>query len=210
MSKIYIIGAGGHGQVVADTIIKMGFQPTGFLDDKESLISCKIMNIPIIGTISLAKTLNGRFIIAIGDNKIRKKIVDKLNFPDDKYLTVIHPSAIIGKDVRIGVGSMIIGGVVINTQTNIGKHTIINTAVSIDHHNTIGNFVHIAPGSHTGGNVTIGEGSFLGIGTSVIPNKKIGNWVITGAGSVVIRNIPNNCTVVGIPAKPMKFHKETQ
>ena len=202
--KVYIIGAGGHGQVVADALLSIGITPAGFLDDNEVLFGKTILDIPVLGKVSEAKNLDGRFIVAIGDNSTRKRIVERLSFPDRKYFTVVHHRAIIAKGVKIGAGSMIIGGVVINTGTVIGKHTIINTSVSVDHHNVIGGFVHIAPGSHTGGAVKVKEGAFLGIGVSVIPGKTIGNWAVIGAGASVITDIPDNVTAVGVPARVIK------
>jgi len=203
-SKIYIIGAGGHGQVVLDALLQSGLCPVGFLDDNMPIAE-KILDIPVVGKISLAKNLDGQFVVAIGNNTTRRRIVEMLQLPDEKYFTVIHPSVVLGKNVKIGVGSMIIGGVVINTQTTIGKHTIINTSVSLDHHNIIGSFVHIAPGTHSGGNVKVGEGAFLGIGVSVIPGIKIGKWSVIGAGSVVIDDVPDYAVVVGNPGRIVKW-----
>ncbi len=197
---IYIIGAGGHGQVVADAILKEGFSVRGFFDD--GIPAGKIVEgIPVLGEIALAKKISGKFVIAIGDNKIRKDIASFLNFPDEKYFTVIHPSAVIGKGVEIGAGSMIIGGVVINVCSVIGRHTIINTSASIDHHSLIRDFVHFAPGSHTGGNVVVEEGVFVGLGSSLIHNVKIGKWAVIGAGAVVINNISPYSVSVGVPAR---------
>ncbi len=202
---IYIIGAGGHGQVVADALIALGMKPSGFLDDNENLNS--VFGIPIIGPIKLALKLEGKFVVAIGNNKKRKEMVEMLDLDNNKYLTVIHPSAIISKNVKIGHGSMILGGVVINTGTEIGNHVIINTLSSVDHHNKVGDFVHIAPGTHTGGNVHIEEGAFLGIGVSVLPGKKISKWSQVGAGAVVIGDILPYATYVGVPAKLLKGDK---
>jgi len=206
-TKIYIIGAGGHGQVVADTLFAIGIIPAGFLDDNEKLVGRTVLNIPVIGRISKAKNIDGKFIIAIGDNIARKKIVEELSLPEEKYFTAVHPGSIIAKGVKIGAGSMIMGGVVINTGTVIGKHTILNTGSTIDHHNIVEDFVHVAPGSHTGGTVRIKEGAFLGIGVSVIPGKTIGKWAIIGAGATVITDIPDNVTAVGVPAKIIREGK---
>ena len=202
-NNIYIIGAGGHGQVVLDALLKSGISPAGFLDDNISH-GKKVSGITVLGNITLAKELKGKFVIAIGDNSARKKIADFLSFPNDRYFTVIHPSAILGKNVKVGNGSMIIGGAVINTEAIIGEHTIINTSVSVDHHNVIGDFVHIAPGAHTGGNVIVKEGAFVGLGCSIIPGKEIGKWAIVGAGAAVISNVPDYSVSVGVPAKVIK------
>ena len=207
--KLYIIGAGGHGQVVLDCARAVGFEIDGFLDDNEELIGKVINGIEVIGKVELAKTLEGFFLVAVGDNSKRKAIVEKLNFGKEKFARVIHPSAVIGSDVEIGEGSMIIGGVVINTNTKIGKHVILNTSSSIDHHNEIGDFVHIAPGTHTGGNVYVGEGAFVGIGVSIIPHIGTGKWSTIGAGSVIIEDVPDYATVVGNPGRIIKMKGET-
>jgi len=204
--KIFVISAGGHAEVVIDAILSSGLQVYGIFDDNESLIGKNIFQVPILGKIEKAMEItNGKFIVAIGDNEIRMKIVKKLGFSDDNFFTVVHPSAIISKNVEIGAGTMVLGGVVINTGTSIGRHCIINTSSSIDHHNKISDFVHIAPGTHTGGNVEIKEGTLLGIGTSVIPGIKIGKWSIIGAGTVVIEEVPDYAAVVGVPGRVIKI-----
>jgi len=201
---IYIIGAGGHGEVVLDVLFKNKIVPKGFLDDNKNLWDKEIFGIRVIGGINLANELTGKFVVAIGDNNTRKQIVEFLKLSDQRYFTCIHPSVILGNEVLIENGSMIMPGVVINIKSKIGKHTIINTCSSIDHHNVIGDFVHIAPGVHTGGNVEIGEGTLIGIGATILPNIKIGNWSVIGAGSIVTRNVPDNVVVVGVPSKIIK------
>lgn len=204
--SIYIIGAGGHAQVVIDAAIKAGFKIYGIFDNNRDLIGKEVLGIPIIGEIEEVKKIqDAKFVVAIGENEVRKKIVERLGFTDDYYATIIHPSVVIGKNVNIGLGTMVLGGVVINTGTSIGRHCIINTSSSIDHHNKISDFVHIAPGIHTGGNVEIKEGTLLGIGTSVIPGIKIGKWSIIGAGTVVIEEVPDYATVVGVPGRVIKI-----
>jgi acetyltransferase EpsM len=99
-------------------------------------------------------------------------------------------------------------GAIIQTGTKIGKHSIINTGACIDHDCIIGDFVHIAPNCSLAGGVSVGEGTFFGIGSSIIPNKTIGRWTNVGAGSVIITDQPDNCTTLGIPAKPIKFNNE--
>ncbi len=204
MEKVYIIGAGGHGQVVADALMKAGIIPAGFLDDNELLAGKDIMGIPVVGKIKTSFELGGKFVVAIGDNGKRKRIVKLLGFPESKFFTVIHPSAVVGFGVQIGAGAMIIGGSVINTGAKIGKHTIINTSASIDHHNSLGNFVHIAPGTHTAGNVKVAEGAFVGTGSSIVPGIEIGEWAVVGAGSVVIKDVPAYTVVAGVPAKTIR------
>jgi len=206
--KIFVISAGGHGQVVLDCAREAGFEVLGFLDDDKNLIGKDIQGVRVIGPSNYAKEIEYSVVVAIGDNHKRKLVVERLALKEDKYATIIHPKAIIGSDVRILSGSMILGGVVINTSTVIGKHTIINTSSSIDHHNEIGDFVHIAPGVHTGGFVNIGNQTFVGIGATIINNITIGSDVIIGAGSVVIKDIPDRVTVVGVPGRIIKRRQE--
>lgn len=203
-NDIYIIGAGVHGEVILDIFLRKNIKPKGFLDDNQNLWNKDLLGIRILGGIDLAKKINGKFVIAIGDNIKRKEIFEKLKLPLNSYINAIHDTAIISDFTEIGIGNMIIGGTVINIKTKIGNHVIINTSSSIDHHNTIEDFVHIAPGVTTGGNVFIGEGTLVGLGSKILPNIKVGKWSIIGAGSVVTKDIPDNVIALGIPAKVIK------
>lgn len=205
MSKIYIIGAGGHGQVVLDCLKALSFDIGGFLDDNIALFGNVINGVEVLGGVELAKKLDGLFVVAIGDNLTRKKILERINLAREKFVRVIHPSSIIGSNVEIGEGTMIISGVIVNTYSKIGAHVILNTSSSVDHHSIIEDFVHIAPGVHTGGNVKVEEGAFIGIGASIIPGIKIGKWSIVGAGSVVTKDVPDYATAVGNPARVIKI-----
>ena len=139
--------------------------------------------------------------VAIGNPNIRKEKIDLIRSYDLPIISVIHSKSIISKSSKIGLGSSVMAGVVINPEVTIGENCIINTSSSIDHDCKIDNHVNIGPGSHLAGNVTIGELSDLGTGTIVIPNKNIGKRCIIGAGSVVISDIPDDCIAVGVPAK---------
>jgi sugar O-acyltransferase (sialic acid O-acetyltransferase NeuD family) len=148
----------------------------------------------------------GTLVIAIGNNKIRKLISDRFSKSD--WQTIIHPSAIISKDVIVGEGSVIMAGAIKQPGSRIGKHCIINTGACIDHDCIIADFVDIGPNSSLAGGVSVGEVTFIGIGSSIFPNKTIGRWTNVGAGSVIITDQPDNCTTLGIPAKPIKFNNE--
>src|SRR5690606_21947196 len=113
---------------------------------------------------------------------------------------------IISSSVKIDIGTVLMQGTIIQADTFIGKHAIINTRASIDHDSTVEDFVHISPGAILCGGVQIGEGTHIGAGAVILPGIKIGQWCKVGAGAVVAKNIPSNCTAVGIPAKPIKYH----
>lgn len=202
MSKdVIIIGAGGHAKVIADIIYKSGDNLIGFLDDNLANKGKEIyLGKKVIGTTKDIEIYNKNyFIIGIGNNSIRKKINNENNL---KLYTAIHPSAIIAEDVKIGTGSVIMAGVVINPGTVIGKNCIINTCSSLDHDNLLEDYVHISPGAHLAGTVSVKEGTWICTGAIVKNNITIGKNNIIGAGGVVIKDIiEENTTYIGVPAR---------
>jgi sugar O-acyltransferase (sialic acid O-acetyltransferase NeuD family) len=203
--RLIIIGASGHGKVVADIAEKMGkWQEFVFLDDNKSKKICG--NFKVIGaTIDTHKYVgDSDFFVAVGDNLTREKIQEKLQSVGASIVTLVHPSAVIAGDVDIGIGTAIMAGVVINSATIIGKGCIINTNASLDHDNILGDYVHISPGVNIAGSVKIGHGTWIGIGASVINNIEISAKCMIGAGAVVTSNIVEKGIYVGMPAKLIK------
>ena len=203
--KLIIIGASGHGKVVADIAIKMNkWQSIAFLDDDESIKTS--MGLEVIGRTADAFTYKDEadFFVAIGSNTTREKIQEKLIEQGINVICLIHPSAVIGTNVEIGFGSVVMAGVVINSSSRIGNGCIINTSSSIDHDNVIGNYCHISPGVRTAGSVSLGNGTWLGIGSIVSNNVNITSGCTIGAGAVVLEGIVNSGTYVGVPALRVK------
>lgn len=204
--NISIFGFGGHAKVLIDSAKLCGYKIDSIFDDDEKkrnlIFDSKKIVIPI------DEKFIGHSIVAIGDNKCRKSICDKIF--KARWVTLIHPSAVIASDVLIGEGTVIMAGAIIQSGSIIGKHCIINSGACIDHDCLIADYVHIAPKCGLAGGVSVGEGTFIGIGSSIIPNRSIGKWTNIGAGSVVITNQPDYCTSVGIPAKPIKFYNEQE
>lgn len=200
--KLIIIGASGHGKVVADIAIKMNkWQSIAFLDDDESI---KVsMGLEVIGKTADAFTYKDEadFFVAIGSNATREKVQEKLLGEGMSVVMLIHPSAVIGTDVEIGIGTVLMAGVVINSSTKIGKGCIINTSSSLDHDNIIEDYVHISPGVRTAGSVGIGKGTWLGIGSVVSNNVNICSGCKVGAGAVVVKDITEPGTYVGVPVR---------
>lgn len=201
-NKLIIIGASGHGKVVADIAIKMNkWQSIAFLDDDESI---KIsIGLEVIGKTVDAFTYKDEadFFIAIGSNVTREKVQEKLIQEGLNLATLIHPTAVIGTDVQISIGSVVMAGVVINSSSIIGKGCVINTSSSLDHDNVIGDYVHISPGTSLSGTVKVGKGSWLGIGSVVSNNVNICSECKVGAGAVVIKDITEPGTYVGVPVR---------
>ena len=193
--KLIIIGASGHGKVIADIAVKNGYHDIVFLDDNETVKTCA--GYPVVGKASDAIRLYGDKIVAIGDARIRKEIQSKLS----NVVTLIHPQAIISRRVEIGMGSVVMAGAVINSDTIIGKGVIVNTGSSIDHDCWIGDFSHISVGAHVAGTVSIGNSSWIGAGATVINDVNICGECMIGAGTVVINNIEESGTYIGVPAK---------
>lgn len=200
--KLIIIGASGHGKVVTDIAIKMNkWQSIAFLDDDESInIS---MGLEVIGKTSDAFIYKDEadFFVAIGNNAVREKVQEKLIEEGLNVVSLIHPSAVLGTDVVIGIGTVVMAGVVINSSTRIGRGCIINTSSSLDHDNAIEDYVHISPGVKTAGSVGIGKITWIGIGSVVSNNVNICSDCKVGAGAVVVKDITEPGTYVGVPVR---------
>lgn len=210
MSGIIILGAGGHGQVVADILLSAAWAgatdaPTGFLDDDEHLIGTTILGLRVHGPISrLPDVEHAGVIVAIGDNATRRRLSLTLQERGERLVNAVHPAATIASDVRLSQGVMVCPGVVVNTGSVIGNGVILNTGCTVDHYNRIGDYAHIAPGVNLGGNVNIGQGAFIGIGSAIIPGCSIGEWASVLAGSVVIKDIPPHAVAGGVPARVIR------
>jgi sugar O-acyltransferase (sialic acid O-acetyltransferase NeuD family) len=201
--KIAIVGAGGHGKVVADAIIARGTDSlVGFFDEDPSLWGKSHLGLPILGPI---ESWRGHpvdaIVVAIGENMARKRQYEKLKVAGAKLATVVHPQATLGKGVILGEGVVALAHVVVNPDARIGVNTILNTASTVDHDCVIGSHSHLAPGVRIAGDVSLGDGVFAGIGAVVIPGVSIGHWSLIGAGAVVIRDAPEGAKLIGVPAK---------
>lgn len=200
MRKLAIIGASGHGKVVADIARKNGYKEIVFLDDDESIHECG--GYPAIGKSSEAGTIDADIIVGIGNAGIRKRIQESV--PEEKLVTLIHPDAVIAEDVAIGAGTVVMAGAVINSGARIGKGCIINTCSSVDHDCKVGDYVHISVGSHLCGTVSVGSGTWIGAGATVSNNISICPDCMIGAGAVIVKNIDSAGTYMGVPARRIR------
>ncbi len=204
MNKLMIIGAGGHGKVIADAAACTGhWQEIVFADKRFPELS-QAGHWPVITDGNDLDKLDKEqcdYIVAIGDNKIRYKLQNELQAKGFKLVNVIHPTAEISDYAKLGLGIAIMANAVINVDARIGDACIINTAATVDHDCVIGDGVHISPGAHLAGEVQVGKCSWIGIGSTVNQLLVIGENVMLGAGSVAIENIPDGKTAIGVPAK---------
>ncbi len=205
--RVLVIGAGGHGQVVADTLMTASRHgadeyPCGYVDHDENLWGTALLNLPVMGSIDECdKFEHDAVIIGVGDNLTRRRLFTILSRSSERFATARHPSAILSAHCVIRHGTVVCAGVIVNTGACVGSNVILNTGCSIDHHTLIGDHAHIAPGARLGGGVTIGQGTLIGIGAVVLPGLRIGAWSVVGAGAVVTRDVPDGVMAVGSPAR---------
>lgn len=198
---IYLYGSGGHGKVAYYTLLQSGKVVSAFIDDNARGYSCSIPIIPPSEILNSPSPYTIHF--AIGNNSIRHRLQLEWGSKGIMAITGVHPDATVYADAVIGIGSLITAGSIIGPGTLIGDGCIINHNATVDHDCIIGDFCHIAPAATLGGGVTIGTQCLIGAGSTVLPYIVIGNNVTIGAGSVVTRDIPDNVTVIGSPARPM-------
>ena len=198
VKRLVIIGASGHGKVIADIAIRNGYEDIVFLDDDENVKECA--GFPVIGKTVEAKKMDGDKIVAIGNAKVRERIQEDIS----GVITLIHPDAVISRRVEIGEGSIVMAGAVINSDVVIGNGCIINTGSSVDHDCKIADYVHVSVGSHLSGTVDVGKSTWIGAGATVSNNVNICGDCMIGAGAVVIKDIDKSGTYVGVPAREKK------
>jgi len=200
--KLLIIGASGHGKVVADMAQKMNrWKDIAFLDDDGT--KKEVMGLEVIGNTADAFAYTGKsdIFVAIGNNFTRENFQEKLEAAGSSIPTLVHPNAVIGSQVELGIGTVVMAGVVINCSTKIGKGCIINTGATLDHDNIIEDYVHISPGVHVAGTVKIGKRTWLGVGSILSNNVSVTSDCLVGAGAVVVKDIAEPGTYVGVPAR---------
>lgn len=199
--KLVIIGASGHGKVLLDIALKDGYEVVGFLDDNEK--AQPVLGYPVLGrTADLVKyQADCSFVIAIGANHIRERIASQYEVT---WATLIHPAAVIGMDVEIGEGTVVMANAVINPSARIGKHCIINTGAVVEHDNQLEDYVHLSPKAVLAGTVAVGRRSQIGAGACVRNNLTITADVLVGAGAAVVKDIDEAGIYTGVPARKKK------
>ncbi|TOJ99406.1 acetyltransferase [Vibrio parahaemolyticus] len=198
-----ILGASGHGKVVAEIAELNGYTNIEFFDDRWPELQ-NVEHWPVKGNSETLLKIAAQFdltVIAIGNNKVRLEKQKLLSIAGAKFSVLEHPRATISRHSQLGVGTVVMAGAVINPFVKVGKACIINTASTIDHDCSLADGVHVSPGCNLAGGVTVGEGTWLGIGSQVKQLISIGAGVIVGAGATVVNRVPDFQTVVGTPAQ---------
>jgi len=217
-NKCYIVGCGGHGRVVLDILNQGGnFEVLGFLDSDPACEGTFVDDVRVVGQLNTfgdfcqhlatgaALGFVGykpvRAIVAIGDNRARNEVAEKLRTWGVELINAIHPASQLPGRIMLGQNVVIAVGVMIGTGCQIDDSVILNTGCIVDHGSWIGEAAHICPGAKLAGGVKIGPGAFIGTGAVIIPNIRVGQNAIVGAGTVVTRNVAADATVVGVPAR---------
>ncbi|HEX7115961.1 MAG TPA: acetyltransferase [Steroidobacter sp.] len=204
MSSLLVLGAGGHGRVVADAAISMReWDLIAFADDR-SHASIKPLGLEIVGTMADFEAVAGRFdciALGVGDNRTRLSLYERCVRRGYQVAAVVHASAVVSSHATIGAGTVIFAQAAVNVGAMLGSVCIVNTGATIDHDCRLGNAVHISPGANLAGNVSVGHRAWIGIGACVRQGITIGEDVTVGAGSVVVKDVEPGVTVVGVPAR---------
>lgn len=216
MKRVVIIGAGGHGREVADILRHQArsdgeIEALGFADDNRDLHGQNLDGLPVLGDWSWFEGADRKdiaVVCAVGSPQVCRRLVERARGIGLSFASVISPLAQISSYARLGEGVTIFPNVIINTGVFVDSHSILNVGVVVSHDATVGPYSNINPGAQLAGNVTIGEGCYIGMGSNVIQGRSIGAWSVVGAGAVVIHDLPDNVTAVGVPAKTIETRED--
>lgn len=202
--NLLILGAGGHGQVVAELAEELGqYGSIAFLDDAPTK---SVNGFPwsILGPISELARYRTDFAIAfvaVGDSKRRLQLLSLAESGGYAVATLVHAAASVSRRAELEVGTVVCAGAVVQVNARLGRGCIVNTCASVDHGCILGAGVHVCPGAHLAGSVVVGEHTWIGIGASVRQGLSIGKGVTVGAGAAVVDDVEDESTVVGVPAR---------
>lgn len=207
MTRVVIVGAGGHGGELADVARACAgagqpIEVLGYVDDSPALRGKVLRDLPVLGGMEwLLAHRDVEAVVGIGSPTVRRRVVEELDRAGVRCRGLVHPRAELTPYVRMGVGVVITAGCVLTNDIELGDHVHLNRRTTVGHDCRIGAFTHLAPGVSLSGNVTVGEGCDIGTNACVIQNLSIGAWTIVGAGAAVIHDLPSDCTAVGVPAR---------
>jgi len=204
--QVVILGAGGHGRVVAEAALMAGFHLLGFIDEDPALLSTTPLGLPVLG---ITSAIESRLIacdgvlFGVGRNNIRTDLLRRFGLSGHRLPTVIHPRAWVSPTATLGAATVVMANATVQTGCRIGAAVIINTNASVDHDGVLADGVHVSPGAHLAGGVTVGVGTHIGIGATVIEGIRIGAGCLIAAGAVVVRDVLDGQRVAGVPARVM-------
>lgn len=200
--RVVIVGAGFQGRIVAEILELRGVRAIGFADDTPSLLGTTLLGVPVLGPLDdLGRFEHDAIIVAVGDNRYRRLLTERFTAAGETLATAIHPFSFVSPHAFIGEGTMISAGALVLPGARIGRGVLLNTKSSVDHDSVIADYAHVGAGATVGAKVSLGEETFVAMGATVISDLAVGARSIVGAGAVVIRNVPDDVTVIGVPAR---------
>jgi sugar O-acyltransferase (sialic acid O-acetyltransferase NeuD family) len=216
MTRVVIIGAGGHGREVAEIFHHQAqegadVQVLGFIDENRSLHGHTVDGLPVLGDWSWFDEIDRTavtVICAVGLPQVCRRLVQKASARGLSFANAISPLAHVSPAAELGRGIVVFPRVIVSTGVCLGSYCILNVGVTVSHDTHVGKYSNINPGAHLAGDINIGEGCYVGMGTNVIQRRSIGSWTVIGAGAAVVHDIPANVTAVGVPARVIKTRKE--
>jgi len=212
VSGLLVMGAGGHGRVVASSAFQTRrWTQIAFLDDKYPGVGA-VDDMPVLGPFADAASLHSRFpeaVVALGESHLRMRILRELQEMGFGLPVVVHPAAWVSSSATLGAGTVVFAHGVVNPGARLGQGCIVNTAATVDHDCQIGDGVHLSPGVHLGGEVTVGEHTWLGLGANIKHGVTIGKDVIVGVGAAVVCDLPDGVTAMGVPARIVETREAT-
>lgn len=202
--KVLVFGAGAHGRIVADILMRAGSESVAFVDDTPSLQGCVVNGVPIAGTSAdlsnIAQDASG-IVIALGNPVARLAVARRIDASGWMFVNAIHPNSIVASTVELGTGNMISAGAIINANARIRHHVIVNTAAVVEHDAVIEDGATICPCACVGSRSIVDEGAFIGSAAVILPRVRVGCGAIVAAGSIVTKDVPGRSMVMGIPAR---------
>jgi len=206
-SRLLIVGAGGHGCVVADAAEASGrWSEIQFVDSAFPQLE-RVLEWPVVDNGDTLAQFRGRVdaaIVALGQNDLRMQLLTVLEEADIPLATIVHPAACVSRYADLGEGTVVLAGSVVNARARMGRGCIVNTGSTVDHDCELADGVHIAPGAHLAAHVVVGRCSWVGVGAAVRENMAIGENVVVGAGAAVVRDVAEGAVVAGVPTKPIR------
>lgn len=203
--SLWIVGAGGHGRVVADAARSAGWKVVGFLDDNPALDGHRVSGLPVRRLAEVAAPGSEELLIpvalGIGGNSEREQVHGRLEAFGFRVVSVLHNEAVVADTALIQAGTVVLATAVVNSDARIGRGCIINSGAVVEHDCVLGDFAHVSPNAAMGGGARLGKRSHLGLGAVVLPKIVVGSDVRVGAAAAVIRDVPDGVTVVGVPAQ---------
>ncbi len=204
-APLVVVGAGGHGKVVADILLAAGERVTGFLDDDARATGTRVLDLPVLGTREwLASAPGARVALGVGNNSTRERVARACLDAGAVLVTAVHPRAVVSASARLEDGVVVMALCVLNPDAIVRQGAILNTAAVIEHDCEIGAFAHVSPKAALAGACKVGARAHIGIGATLLPGMTVGDDAVVGGGAVVTKHVPAGVVVVGAPARILR------